>query len=40
MLYIQVLVNGLVLSGGVVVRAFAGSANVLLLTGYINRISP
>lgn len=30
---------GLVLNNGLVVRAFAGTANVLALSGYVNRIS-
>jgi len=34
------VVPGLVLSGSVVVRAFAETANVLLISGYVNRITP
>lgn len=30
---------GLVLNNGLVVRAFAGTANVLAVSGYVNRIS-
>lgn len=30
---------GLVLNNGLVVRAFAGTANVIALSGYVNRIS-
>lgn len=33
------IVPGLVLNGGLVVRAFASAANVLLITGYVNQIS-
>jgi len=33
------IVPGLVLNGGLLVRAFASSANVLLITGYVNQIS-
>lgn len=33
------VVNGLMLQNGLVVRAFAGSANVLLIEGYVTRIS-
>lgn len=33
------IVTGQVLQNGLVVRAFAGSANVLLISGYVNRIS-
>lgn len=31
--------NGLTLNGGVVVRAFSGTASALNITGYINRIT-
>lgn len=31
---------GLTVTGGVVVRAFAATANVLVVTGYVNRIAP
>ena len=30
---------GLILNNGLVVRAFAGTANVVALSGYVNRIS-
>lgn len=30
---------GLVLNNGLIVRAFAGTANVIALSGYVNRIS-
>ena len=33
------VVPGIVLNGGLIVRAFASVANVLLITGYVNRIS-
>lgn len=33
------VVPGICLSGGVVVRAFAASANVVMIAGYVNRIS-
>ena len=33
------VVPGLVLTGSLVVKAFAGTANVLLVNGYCNRIS-
>jgi len=33
------VVPGLVVTGGVVVRAFCASANVVLVNGYVNRIS-
>ena len=33
------LIPGLVLNGGLIVKAFASVANVVLITGYINRIS-
>ena len=33
------VVPGLVLTGSLVVKAFAGTANVLLVNGYVNRIS-
>lgn len=32
------ILTGQVLNGGLVVRAFASSANVLLIAGYVNRI--
>jgi len=32
------IVRGLVLNGGLVVRAFAGSANALNITGFVSRI--
>ena len=33
------VVPGLVLTGSLVVKAFAGTANVLLVNGYVNRIT-
>ena len=33
------VVPGLVLTGSLVVKAFAGTTNVLLVNGYVNRIS-
>ena len=33
------IVPGLVLNNALVVRAFAGTANVIALSGYVNRIS-
>jgi hypothetical protein len=33
------IVPGVILQNGLAVRAFAGTANVLLITGYVNRIS-
>ena len=33
------VVPGLVLTGSLVVRAFAGTANVILVNGYVNRIT-
>lgn len=35
----HLLVPGLVLTGGVVVRAFGAAADVLLVNGYVNRIT-
>ena len=32
-------VPGLVLTGSLVVKAFAGTANVILINGYVNRIA-
>ena len=32
------VVPGLILTGGVVVKAFAATANVIVLSGYVNRI--
>lgn len=32
------ILNGQVYNGGVVIRAFAASANVINITGYVNRI--
>ena len=34
-----VIANGQPLTGGMVVRAFSGTANVLTITGYANRIT-
>lgn len=36
---LQMVVPGLILQNGVVVRAFAGTANVITLFGFVNRIS-
>lgn len=33
------VIEGLLLSGGLVVRAFAATANVLTINGYVNRIT-
>ena len=33
------IANGLTLAGGVVARAFSGTANALNVTGYVNRIA-
>ena len=33
------VVPGLILTGSLVVKAFAGTANVLLVNGYVNRIT-
>jgi hypothetical protein len=33
-------VQGLVLQNSLVVKAFAASANVVMVGGYVNRISP
>lgn len=33
------VVPGLVLNNGLVIRAFAGTTNVIALSGYVNRIS-
>lgn len=37
---LYLVVPGLVLNNSCVVKAFASSANVLLIAGYINRIAP
>ena len=34
------IVPGLILTGSLVVKAFAGTANVIMLSGYVNRITP
>lgn len=36
---LMLVVPGIPLDGGVVVRAFAAAANVVLLSGFVNRIS-
>jgi hypothetical protein len=36
---LTLIIPGIPLTGGVVVRAFAGTTNVINITGYINRIS-
>mgnify|MGYP003440590025 CR=1 FL=1 len=36
---LQLLVPGLVVTGSVVIAAFAGTANVINIAGYVNRIS-
>ena len=33
------VVPGLILTGSLVVKAFAGTANVLLVNGYVNRVA-
>ena len=33
------IVPGLILTGSLVVKAFAGTANVIMLSGYVNRIT-
>lgn len=34
------IVQGLLLDNGLIVRAFAGTANVICINGYVNRIAP
>lgn len=34
------VIPGLILTGSVVLRAFAASANVVMCAGYVNRITP
>lgn len=34
------VVPGLILTGGVALRAFAATANVVMMVGYVNRITP
>ena len=34
-----VIIPGIPLTGGTIVRAFAGTANVINITGYVNRIA-
>lgn len=36
---LHLIVPGLPITGSVVVRAFAASANVVMVTGYVNRIT-
>lgn len=36
---LELVVPGLILTGGVVIRAFAESANLVLVTGFVNRIT-
>lgn len=36
---LTLIIPGIPLTGGVVVRAFAATANVINLTGYVNRIA-
>lgn len=36
----ELVIPGFLLNGGVVVRAFAASANVVNVNGYVNRITP
>jgi hypothetical protein len=36
---LQLIIPGLVVTGSVVIRAFAASANVLLISGWVNRIT-
>jgi hypothetical protein len=33
------IIPGLILTGSLVVKAFAGTANVIMLSGYVNRIT-
>ena len=33
------VIPGLILTGSLVVKAFAGTANVIMLSGYVNRIT-
>jgi hypothetical protein len=37
---LTLVVSGLILTNSSVVRAYAAAANVVVLTGYINRITP
>ncbi len=37
---LHLIVPGLILTGSVVIRAWAAAANVLVLYGYVNRIAP
>lgn len=34
----QLVIPGLPLNGGLIIKAFAGTTNVLLVTGFVNRI--
>lgn len=36
---LQLIVPGLIVTGGVVVRAFAAATNLVLVGGYVNRIT-
>lgn len=36
---LELIVPGLLLNGGLVVTAFAASANVIMISGYVNRIT-
>lgn len=36
---LELIVPGLILNGGLVVTAFAASANVVMVSGYVNRIT-
>jgi hypothetical protein len=36
---LQLIIPGLLLTNSLVVKAFAGTANVIILHGYVNRIS-
>lgn len=37
---VQLIVPGLVMQNGDVIRAFAGTANVLVIFGFVNRMTP
>ena len=36
---LTLIIPGLILTGGLVVSAYAGSADVIMLSGYVNRIT-
>lgn len=37
---LMLIIPGLILTNELVIRAFAGTANVLLVSGFVNRITP